>query len=390
MSLSACRVCESANVRLHSSFEQVPIHMWPLARPDGASHPHRQEPIDLYACLACGHTQLQEMSESLVAELYGEGFPYEDDRALKLNRLGKITGVLGDGFFRGKKVLDVGGGNNPFTGLIPDSERWIADIDESARKLVGVSADHAVIGDFGRADLPKHYFDVVTGFHVMEHFRWPLEAVRKMSEVVAPGGRVIIEVPHFSRVIEEKPWYGVFHQHQSMFTESSLSRLFSEGGFEIEKWIRNDEVLLAVYRKSEAKPAAIAPVNGMAILDRFRDRLRGLESQLKNSAFYRSSDRLGIYGAGGTTMLILAHFPFLRERVKRAFDRETQKQGKFIPGSAISVAAPEELGRATDLQGMVFVSENLRQAMGPSFPGESINLASMLDAASDQPNFATV
>lgn len=378
MSLSACRACHNTDLKLHSSLGSFPIHLWPLSQPDATLNGHHKEPLELFACSHCGHLQLQEMTELLVNQIYAGGFYYVDDIGLKKARLKNIKDYLGNDFFQKRRVLDVGGGNNPFTGFIPEAERWVSDIDNDARKLIGKTADHVVIGDFAKSDLPKNHFDVITGFHVMEHFRWPVESVMKMSEIITDEGKVIIEVPNFSNISVTKPYYAVFHQHQSMFTEQSLNTLFAQGGFLREALIRADDVLLAVYTKSKSITNKIFSFNGLNALGHYRSQLDYVANKIKQSDFYTKEMRLGIYGGGGSSMLMLSHFPFLKERVHMAFDRDTEKTDKYIPGTKIAVSLPEDLHTTKNINGLLFLSDSLYKLVAPQFSGESFDLTQIM------------
>ncbi len=65
-------------------------------------------------------------------------------------------------------------------------------------------------------------FDLVACFHVLEHLRHPLAAVRKMAEWTAPDGLVYIEVPDLGATNPNKG-FGAFHfAHLTGFNHHNL------------------------------------------------------------------------------------------------------------------------------------------------------------------------
>jgi SAM-dependent methyltransferase len=87
-------------------------------------------------------------------------------------------------------------------------------------------------------DLDGRAFDVVLMSHVLEHCIDPIRSIENVRRLVAPGGRLIIEVPNnaatgFWRFGPVWPWADV-PRHINFFTRRSLERLLENGGFKIE------------------------------------------------------------------------------------------------------------------------------------------------------------
>ena len=77
--------------------------------------------------------------------------------------------------------------------------------------------------------------DAVTMFHVLEHFRKPLEELKSAFHVLKPGGLLVVEVPHArDLLIELCPAfrdYTFWSEHLVLHTRESLYKLVTEAGF---------------------------------------------------------------------------------------------------------------------------------------------------------------
>jgi len=87
------------------------------------------------------------------------------------------------------------------------------------------------------ADTPDDYFDVVTLFHVFEHFENPLDTLRDISKKMTPNGKVIIEVPHAndflirSLDLESFKKFTFWSEHLILHTRQSLFTYLNSCGF---------------------------------------------------------------------------------------------------------------------------------------------------------------
>lgn len=371
MNLNQCRTCQSKDVEMVHQLNQLPIRVWPL--PEKYPQGHQFEDAGIFVCKNCDHIQLQDLSPEFVASLYDEGSFLENDDPLKKIRLEEILKTLGADYFNNKKVLDVGGGNNPFVDFLPaSSENWVADIDPTPE--VYDKAHKVIKGEFENTSISEK-FDVILSFHSLEHFLDPYGVVKKMSEVLKNDGKIIVEVPHFKQVIEQIPFYAVFHQHLSMFSLSSLDKVFELNGCGRSHLIRQDEVLLAVYELGRKTEEGVFKGNSSKLVGRLRDNLTHLDAQLKSLT--QGLEGLGFYGAGGSTSLFLSHFPWLRDKIHYSFDRDERKQDRFIPGTMVQVGAPSKIDES-GAKNLLFLSDNVCGAVSKTTTANCISLSPLL------------
>jgi len=368
MNLSFCRVCKGDKYVIHSKSISLPIHIWPLKGSDG----HILEDALTCICKECGHVQLQTLDEAFIASLYAKGSFVEDNLGMKKERLEILEKIMGDNLFTNKRVLDIGGGHNPFVELIPESETWIVDIDvdDKSQKC----ADNVLEGWFEDVDLPKDYFDVITSFHTIEHLSAPADVVQKVAEIIKPGGIVIIEVPNLSGIIDSIPYYAIFHQHINLFTPVTMDCLFNRYGFIRKKLIRSDSVILVAYEKGKDSYGIPSHYSeSVNLISRLRERLTRISTQLERCINKWDSKRLGFYGAGGSTTLFLANFPQLSEQIEICFDQDRKKHGRFIPGTKIQVYSPDDIN-AAPLDILLFINTSLYESLSPNISKDCFNL----------------
>lgn len=96
------------------------------------------------------------------------------------------------------------------------------------------------LGGILNAPFSEASFDVITGFHVLEHVSDPNHVIENMWKWLKPGGVLYLHVPNIEALearIFRSYWYGLeLPRHLYHFSPISLSRLFTSFDF--------DEVLL--------------------------------------------------------------------------------------------------------------------------------------------------
>jgi SAM-dependent methyltransferase len=110
------------------------------------------------------------------------------------------------------------------------------------------------------------HYDLIVGWHVLEHLHDPLFGLRKLSTWSKPGGWLVLSMPDAGALefkIFKDAWYALsLPTHLYHFTTATLGRLLNLGGWRLERiiWEENPKNLLASlsYRLRDAhwtKPA---------------------------------------------------------------------------------------------------------------------------------------
>lgn len=140
---------------------------------------------------------------------------------------------------RSSSVLDVGCGTGTFLALVrTETDAAVAGVDFvdlSARETMrGIEFHHGV---FYEQEVGDHRFDLITMWHFLEHDYDPLRSLRHARRSLAPGGRIIIEVPRLDSLsfrLFGRRWPGVqAPQHTALYDKRSLVALAERAGLEV-------------------------------------------------------------------------------------------------------------------------------------------------------------
>lgn len=126
------------------------------------------------------------------------------------------------------KVLDVGCGKGNFLrGLdfIPANLRFGLDLNEPGVEACRQQGFQAFCGTMETA-LKAHFlqtseFSVVTSFHCLEHVHKPVDFVRSLAAVTAPGGRIFLSTP-YSPMSFETDWFDILNHPPHHLTRWNL------------------------------------------------------------------------------------------------------------------------------------------------------------------------
>jgi SAM-dependent methyltransferase len=168
---------------------------------------------------------------------------YKKSLAVVQRRFEKIRGC-----FRGaRNVLEIGAGDASFLAHVgsqcPDVALASQEIDQNtraARDAVPGLTQHA---SFDEVRASGERYDLVCMFHVLEHVFAPGEFLADATACLAPGGRLVIEVPSLSDPLlslygcEAYRRFYFQRQHPYVYSAGSLTRLLTQLGFEVEQAI---------------------------------------------------------------------------------------------------------------------------------------------------------
>lgn len=95
--------------------------------------------------------------------------------------------------------------------------------------------DISALSSSDREALSKHRFDTILSINVLEHVKDDVAAVAAMTEVLVPGGRVLVLVPAHPAL------YGAYDKmegHFRRYTKKGLRELISRRGLTVERLYR--------------------------------------------------------------------------------------------------------------------------------------------------------
>ena len=237
--MSACLVCNSPQSTLQ--FEGT----------DRLYHTTTRR-FAVVRCSACGLLRLDPSpSPAELRTYYPENYWFAPDqsaasrleeayrRIVLRDHVHFVAHALRDSTARGP-LLDVGCGGGLFLGLMRERGLPVIGFDFSAQ-AAGIAWRRqlvpAAVGDFEQTPLRPGSFAGVTMFHVMEHLYDPRAYLRIARELLAPDGRLVVQVPNaasWQARLLGSAWNGAdVPRHLINFRDTDLVRMLEASGFEV-------------------------------------------------------------------------------------------------------------------------------------------------------------
>jgi SAM-dependent methyltransferase len=253
-----------------------------------------------------------------------------------------------------------------------------ANIAEVARKkgidtvceFLGEATGTAVAAEHGKADL-------VVANNVFAHVPDIVDFARGLRALLKDDGTLTIEIPHLLRLIEDRLYDTIYHEHYSYLSLLTTQRVLAEAGLavvDVEELTTHGGSLRTWSMPVEQ---AIEPSARVAkvLVD---EHAAGLDTVKGHAGFAkvvsaarddlleflvtarRKGKTVAGYGAPGKGNTLLNHAGVREDLLDYTVDRSTFKQGMFLPGTHIPIHPPETLA-ATQPDYILILPWNLRE-----------------------------
>ena len=339
------------------------------AQPAGGRFPHPDDlpqprlPLRLGVCGACGLAQLVDPSPHEPEELDSPSPLSSTTMSAHAREFVEdlIDRGLATGSSRILSIASHGGHLAPFmaerglrpTILEPNAAR-AARLEGTGMPVIASDPDgHDSLG------LAPASMDVVVDSYLLAHLERPRVVVRRLVELLAPGGVLVLEFDHLLATIEGAQWDAVNHGHPLYLTLRWITDELERAGLRV-----TDAVPQRVYGGAlRVFATAVAPARTgvQAILAREAaariDRAEGMEplreaverarrDVVAHLERARAAGRLVVgYGAPERAVVFLNALGITSDLLPFVVDRAPVKQGRLIPGVRIPIRSPDVLER---------------------------------------------
>jgi SAM-dependent methyltransferase len=237
-------------------------------------------------------------------------------------------------------------------------------------EFLGEATGTAVAARYGKADL-------VTANNVFAHVPDIVDFAKGLRALLADGGTLTIEIPHLLRLIEDRLYDTIYHEHYSYLSLLTTQRVLGEAGLTVvdveelpthggslRTWSMPTERATSPSERvakvrNDEQAAGLDTVEGHAgfasVVSAARDDL--LEFLI---AARRAGRSVAGYGAPGKGNTLLNHAGIREDLLSYTVDRSTYKQGMFLPGTHIPIHAPDRLAE-TQPDYILILPWNLRE-----------------------------
>jgi len=214
---------------------------------------HKPGTFQLQACTACGlvHTRPRPSDEGL-ATYYEETYSAGEEPAKRAMSQSAIFGLFhrqrlalietGGALGPQDHLVDVGCSFGGFLCHVVPTGAALTGVDTDEGSIAGTLAPDTVRLVHGRLEelgLPEGSATVVTILQVLEHVPHPRATLAEIRRILAPGGRLLVEVPRHDspwRVIFGRFWFPLLPpQPLHHFSRATLIRLLQAEGFTVAK-----------------------------------------------------------------------------------------------------------------------------------------------------------
>ena len=349
----------------------VDLGMSPIANAyPRAEDIHRMEPFYPLRCLVCAQCFLVQLEEFEPPErIFSDDYAYFSSYSsswVEHARAYVELAVERFGLGREHRVVEIASNDGyllqffvergvPSLGIEPAANTAQAARERGVETLVRFFGTQTAreVALKGRADL-------VIGNNVLAHVPDLNDFVAGITELLAPGGTVTMEFPHLLRLIGNREWDTIYHEHFSYFSWLTVRRVFAAHGlrlYDVEE-IATHGGSLRIYGCHAGADRADSPA--VADLEQ-RERDAGLDKLETYLSFEqrvrehkwaiveflvnerRSGTRVAAYGAPAKGNTLLNYCGVRTDLIEFTADMNPVKQGRFLPGTHIPIFAPDHI-----------------------------------------------
>lgn len=220
-------------------------------------------------------------------------------------------------------------------------------------EFFSLAAAHRLVDAGIRADL-------IVANNVLAHVPDLRDFVAGCQTLLAPGGVATFEFPHLLRLIQERQFDTIYHEHYSYFSLLAVRPVFARQGlavFDVEELTTHGGSLRLFVQRAGGRHAvqpAVAEIEEREIAAGLSDvrtypafglaaeRVRGELCEFLRQA-RRDGLRVAAYGAPAKGNTLLNYCGIGRDLIELTVDRSPHKQGCFLPGSRLPVLHPDVL-----------------------------------------------
>jgi len=192
--------------------------------------------------------------------------------------------------FIGQRVLEAGAGNGTMTRFFYGRDLIVAGDKETPyvdrlrnafRRRPGIEVERVDLESDDVLALKRYAFDTVTLINVLEHTLDDGAALKRVHELLVPGGRVVIYVP------AGKSLFGAMDRgvgHERRYEKEELMAKLRDAGFDIEySGFQNRLAKIAWWLNSKVLRRGGLPSGQSRLFDRMVPMLRALEGENPSS-----------------------------------------------------------------------------------------------------------
>jgi SAM-dependent methyltransferase len=203
--------------------------------------------------------------------------------------------------------------------------------------------------------------DLLLGNNVLAHVPDLNDFVEGMRILLKPRGVITMEFPHLMRLVEENQFDTIYHEHFSYFSFITVEKVFAAHGltiFDVEELPSHGGSLRIYARHFEdsSKPISqkVAELRareeeaGFTRLEQYFSFSEQVKHTKREVLFFlleakQEEKSIAGYGAPGKGNTLLNYCGIRTDFLDYTVDRNSYKQGNFLPGTHIPIFHPNKI-----------------------------------------------
>ncbi len=356
----ACRVCATQPLEVVLDLGDMPL----VDRLQRAGEPPGERvPLALCRCPACGLLQTSHTPPR--AEVFGDRYRYLSscgDAVVRSAREHAQALTRDMALASRDLVLEIA--SNDGYQLAPFAERGIQTLGIEPTPLAariarerGITTREAFFDEPLACTLRDEGLSpkLVIAKNVVAHVDDPVALLRGVADVLAPGGRLVIEAGYARDLIERAEFDTIYHEHQCYLTATALGDMLARAGLALTRAERialhggSVRVEAVHAREGDAAPVAASPRSRDTLRDEeeaigittdrfvagYADRVHRQIEAIRGAVhrITRAHGPIAAYGAAAKGTVLLNTLGLTTDHIAWVADRNTHKHGLLMPGT---------------------------------------------------------
>ncbi|MEJ7791616.1 MAG: class I SAM-dependent methyltransferase [Gaiellaceae bacterium] len=383
VSAHACRLCGTPLSHTFADLGSSPLANSYL-EPEDLDRGETFLPLHAYVCEVCFLVQLPAVAtpEAIFGD-YAYFSSYSDswlEHARRYVEAAVDRFALGSG----SRVVEVASNDGYLLQYFQPFDVQVLGV-EPARNVAAVARERGIptVSEFMGRDLGRRLAeehgaaDLVVGNNVLAHVPDLHDFVGGLRALLADAGVLTMEFPHLLRLVQERQFDTIYHEHYSYLSLVSVERLFGEHDlvlFDVEELPTHGGSLRVFASPSVAgrgrgeRVVALREREeevGLTQLETYRafgESVRAVKRELLKFLIDAADQGASVvgYGAAAKGNTLLNYCGVRSDLVAYVVDRSPYKQGRFLPGTRIPIHDPERV-RETRPDYVLILPWNLRE-----------------------------
>lgn len=205
--------------------------------------------------------------------------------------------------------------------------------------------------------------DLMVANNVLAHVPDINDFVAAFSMVLKPTGIATFEFPHVLNLISEVQFDTIYHEHFSYLSLTAVKTIFSANGldvFDVQELPTHGGSLRVYAQRSDTGNHALRDsvknilakesifgISNQATYLNFSHKVQNIKFQLLQFLLEckKGNKKVAAYGAAAKGNTLLNFAGIKNDLIAFVADRNTAKQGKYLPGSRIPITGEEAISR---------------------------------------------